>query len=265
MKLLYFLACTLVAGLLLTGCDDKEENADGNATLQVRLTDAPADYEHVYIDVLEVRINSETEEEMEGEESWQTLENVEPGIYDLLELTNGKDTLLGEEILPPGSIRQIRLILGDQNSLVQNGEEIMLTTPSAQQSGLKLNVNQQLEGGFTYTLLLDFDAARSIVKRGNSGKYNLKPVIRAMFEASSGSIAGVVRPLEADASVFAIQGEDSVGALPDSLGNFLIQGLDAGTYDVYFEPVEAYTDSTLTSIEVTDGQVTELDTMKLVQ
>lgn len=265
MKFLYWLACPLAAGLFLTSCDDNEETADGNARLQVRLTDAPADYEHVYIDVQEVRINTETEEEMEGEEGWQTLDNVQPGIYDLLELTNGKDTLLGEEILPPSAIRQIRLILGDQNSLVQDGEEMMLTTPSAQQSGLKLNVNQELEGGFTYTLLLDFDAARSIVKRGNSGKYNLKPVIRAMFEASSGSIAGVVRPLEADASVFAIQGEDSVGAIPDSLGNFLIQGLEAGTYEVYFEPVETYSDSTLTDITVTDGQVTELDTVKLVQ
>jgi hypothetical protein len=56
-----------------------------------------------------------------------------------------------------------------------------------------------------------------------------------------------------------------VGGIPDSLGKFLIQGLDAGTYEVYFEPVASYSDSTLTDISVSDGQVTELDTVKLVQ
>ena len=62
---------------------------------------------------------------------------------------------------------------------------MLLTTPSAQHSGLKLNVHAELTEGITYKILLDFDAARSIVKTG-SGAYNLKPVIRTITEATSG-------------------------------------------------------------------------------
>lgn len=44
-----------------------------------------------------------------------------------------------------------------------------------------------------YTLMLDFDAAQSIVLTGN-GKYLLKPVIRAIPQSVSGAITGIVSP-----------------------------------------------------------------------
>jgi hypothetical protein len=54
--------------------------------------------------------------------------------------------------------------------------------PSAEQSGLKLQVNQTLQEGIMYHVLLDFDANKSIVKLGNGG-YKLKPVIRTVETA----------------------------------------------------------------------------------
>ena len=39
-----------------------------------------------------------------------------PGIYNLLDFTNGKDTLIADAELSGGSNSQIRLILGDNNS-----------------------------------------------------------------------------------------------------------------------------------------------------
>ena len=47
-----------------------------------------------------------------------------------------------------------------------DGQERLLTTPSAQHSRLKLNVHAELKEGITYKMLLDFDAAPSIVKTG---------------------------------------------------------------------------------------------------
>ena len=44
---------------------------------------------------------------------------------------------------------------------------MLLTTPSAQHSGLKLNVHAELTEGITYKILLDFDAVRSVVKTGS--------------------------------------------------------------------------------------------------
>ena len=78
--------------------------------------------------------------------------------------------------------------------------------------------------GVTYTITLDFDAARSVVKQGN-GSYSLKPVIRALSEATSGAIKGAITPFESQPAVFAIIGSDTVAtAYTDEFGKFLIRG-----------------------------------------
>src|SRR3546814_20987710 len=103
-------------------------------------------------------------------------------MYNLLELVDGHDTLLVDAMIPSGKIHQLRLVLGDENWMTINGEDHALKTPSAQQSGLKLNINADVVPGIIYGLVLYFDVAKSIVEAGNSGKYILKPVIRTFLE-----------------------------------------------------------------------------------
>jgi hypothetical protein len=228
---------------------------DGNARLEVRMTDAPGDFEEVNIDIQEVQVN--TGDENSG---WQSL-TIDPGVYNILELTNGVDTLLGAITLPAGRVQQIRLVLGNDNSVVVDGQTYPLSTPSAQQSGLKLNINVTLVEGVTYTMLLDFDAAASIVEQGN-GSYSLKPVIRVISEATSGSIIGTVTPLDATPAVFVIAGTDTVGsAFTNELGKFMVQGLDAGTYTVSLVPSAGYTTIDKTNVVVTVGAATNLGTI----
>ncbi len=94
---------------------------------------------------------------------------------------------------------------------------------------------------------MDFDAARSIVTTGN-GSYILKPVIRTVLNAAGGSIAGVVMPYEFRTAVFAIQGTDTLaGTLTDALGNYLIRGLNAGSYTVSYAPTNAEYDISRTN------------------
>src|SRR5688572_8548315 len=176
----------LIALFLLSGCSE-----DKHARLQVYLTDAPGDYEAVNIDIEGVEIHTSDEDTDKG---WKALD-VNEGIYSLLELTNGLDTLLGEIEIPAGKISQIRLKLGTYNTLKVGNETFNLTTPSAQQSGLKLQVHQTFLGGVTYKILLDFDVARSIVQTGVND-FKLKPVIRTITEAQNGAIKGVVSPKE---------------------------------------------------------------------
>lgn len=161
------------------------------AKISVRLVDGPGDFEHVFIDVVDIMIKYN--DDSDDDNGWQSLDAINAGVYDLLELTGGIDVLLVDDFeLPPGTLNQIRLILGENNTVVIKGEEegefetIPLKTPSAQQSGLKLKVNHELEAGFTYNFLLDFDVDQSIVVAGNSGNINLKPVIRVTTEVTSG-------------------------------------------------------------------------------
>ena len=251
-KLLLALAC-----VAMVACGDKE---GGSAKVQVVMVDAPADYDAVLIDVQDVQVNTSNDEE----NGWESLEEAEPGIYNLLELTNGEEAFLGEIELPEGKLGQVRLILGDQNELVIGEDTLELTVPSGSQSGLKVNINTDIVEGVTYKLVLDFDAGRSVVKRGNSEAYNLKPVIRAQMEAQTGAIEGAVSPAGADVIIYAIQGEDSVSSYPDEAGAYLIRALAEGTYDVVAVPAsDTLTTATIEAVEVTVGQVTEADTLHL--
>jgi hypothetical protein len=254
------LFCTTVLTIfsfLLISCSKEEKSPTENAKLLVYLTDNPADYEKVIIDVKDVQISM-------NDSSWQSLSTVKAGSYDLLRLVNDKDTLLSNSDIPTGTLEQMRLILGPNNYVVVNGQNIPLETPSAQQSGLKLNVHQKITGGVLYTITLDFDAGKSIVTTGN-GKYILKPVIRTIFNAVGGSIKGFVLPDSVTTSIYALQGTDTAAStFTGSDGGYLIKGLTAGSYTLNFVPGDTtFTIQTITGVAVTTGNVTTVDTVHL--
>lgn len=251
------LALTLI--ILLTGCDLSGNEETG--TFKVFLTDAPANYESVFIDIREVRIhrsNSANEED----DGWITVQR-DPMTVDLMELTNGNFEILGDIELESGRYSQLRLTLGNQNEVVIDGERYPLTTPSAQQSGLKLQINADIESGSIYTLLLDFDASRSVIKTGASDNYILKPVITGSRLEQSGQIAGTVEPANALPWVYAIVGSDTLRSTKsDPNGDFLLIGLPNQSYSITLVPThEDYTPVSLDGVEVKDSETTQIDTV----
>jgi len=245
-----------LSAFLFFACND---NDTSNAYLEVRLTDAPGDYQEVNIDVQDVQVNNGSDDN-----GWKSLD-ANKGVYNILELTNGLDTLLGSVQLPAGHISQVRLVLGANNSIKMDGQLIKLSTPSAQQSGLKLLVDSELLEGVSYKLLLDFDAARSIVKAGSSEKYNLKPVIRTIVEAGNGAVKGTVSPVAATPAIYAINGMDTLGtAYPDNeTGKFIIKGLSAGIFNITFEPSTGYQSLIKNDVTVKIGEVTDLGVISI--
>ena len=139
-------------------------------TLKINLTDAPLDAEEVNIDLLGVRVN------FSGDSSGWTDLTAVPGIYNLLGLQNGLDTLIASGTVPAGNLKEIRLVLGSNNTIKVNGQVYPLTIPSGSESGLKLKINKNLSAPLD-SLLVDFDAALSIHEEG-TGDYKLRPVLR---------------------------------------------------------------------------------------
>lgn len=259
LKSLLPFACAALLGF--TSCDNQEES--GSARLQVRLTDAPGDYAAVNVEVIGVEIHRETADNGTG---WENLPLVKTGMINLLELTNGKNLLLASADLPAGEISQIRLKLGDNNTLtLKDGRTVALTTPSGQTSGLKLQVNAELKADVTYEMLLDFDAAKSIVPRGNSGQYNLKPVIRVITQAVKGGIRGKVDPAAAKPGILVLAGTDTIaGGFTDAAtGEFLIKGIPAGAYTVEFTAAEPYKTKETRTATVTNTDITDIGTVGL--
>jgi hypothetical protein len=234
--------------------------------LTVYLTDAPADYDAVNIEVVGIQVKASSDP---GEGGWTTMPMpVSPAIYNLLEFTNGMETLLSTFELPAGKVSQLRLILGENNSIVVNGiaSALPLEVPSGSESGLKFNIHADLVGGVEYKLWIDFDCLRSVVVNG-AGDYILKPVLRTFTEATSGAIKGVVSPLGANATVQATDGLGGIlSAIPDPVtGEFLIRGVPPGTWSVLIDANNGYIDQTINNITVALGEVADIGSITLTQ
>lgn len=230
-----------VLGLSFTSCSDDDNDdvlAEENARVTVRMTDAPGDYEKVIVDVKDVMVQVEAEQGVTDDEGWLSLDNVKEGQYDLLELTGGITQELADSEIPAGFVSQIRLVLGPDNFVTVDGDDFPLATPSAEQSGLKLNLNEELEAGEHYEFLLDFDVEESIVEQGNGG-YTLKPVIRLSAYANTGEIIGEVHPTSISTLVKATNGSHTISAYTADNGAFKLHAIPAGTYKVTITPDEA--------------------------
>lgn len=234
--------------LVIASCD-KDNNSD-KAQLSVLMTDAPGVYDAVLIDLQRVEVT--------GDGADAIVLNTNADIYNLLDLTNGVNTLIATADMEPGTISQIRLILGPNNSVVVDGVSHPLSTPSAEQSGLKLQVHQTFEPGVAYAILLDFDANQSIVKKGN-GEYQLKPVIRTIDMALSGSIKGSIKPAGTTSTITVTSDVlHYYSTVSNSKGDFLVAGLPAGTYDIKVTPALPLLPVTIKGKTVTVGASTNV-------
>lgn len=257
-----FLAIIMVFAV---GCNESENSSnsvEGNSKISVRLMDMPGEFDNVFVDIQDVMIK--LDDDSEDDSGWVSVDAINTGVYDLLELTGGIDVLLLDDFeLPSGYLNQIRLILGEDNTVVIDGETFPLNTPSAHQSGLKIKVNQDLQPNINYTFLLDFNVDESIVIAGNSGNINLKPVIRASVEAQTGYISGSISPLDLQVLIEATNGIDTITAYADDNGDFYLVGLDPGTYTVsaYPDTTSGFETQVFEGITVLVGEATNIGTI----
>ncbi|MCK7589337.1 DUF4382 domain-containing protein [Subsaxibacter sp. CAU 1640] len=264
----YFKKLALLTILSITffscGDDDSSSTTQGTSQISVKLMDAPGDFEHVYVEVVDVMVK--VNDDSDDDSGWQSLNAINTGTYDLLDLTGGVNVLLVDDFeVLAGTLNQIRLVLGDDNTVVIDGETFPLNTPSAQQSGLKIQVNQTLLPNVGYTFLLDFDVDESIVIAGNSGNINLRPVIRANVEAVTGIISGSVLPLGVQTEITATNGIDTVSSYADADGNFVLVGLTPGIYTVTVtpDPLSGFSSFVIENVEVTVENNTTLGAITL--
>ena len=179
-------------------CGDSPTSSDFG-TLKISLTDAPADFEEVNITFSDIRVRIGNE--------WITVRG-EPIIANLLEWNNGKSIVLGTADVPAGNYTQIRLIIEDAEVKV-DGQIHKLFVPSGAKTGLKLGYEFTVNAGFTSELIIDFDATRSVVVTGppdDPNEFILKPTLRVISSAITGSISGTVTNPENIPIAYAIVG-----------------------------------------------------------
>jgi len=244
-KGIYTLLFTASLFLSLIGCGGNSSDSQTGTqtgTLAVSLTDAPAGgFDAVNVTVSKVRVH-QSADAAENDTGWSEITLNPARKINLLNLTNGVLDDLGQTSLPAGHCTQLRLVLSANtgtiiaNSVVLSGTttELPLVTPSAVQSGIKLINEFDVGAGQHVDLVLDFDALKSVVLRGN-GTYALKPVIRIIPFALNG-IGGFVDPSLSGSNVSVtaqFNGAVVRSTAPNALtGEFFLARLAPGTYDV---------------------------------
>jgi hypothetical protein len=246
--------------------------ASSSGTLRVSMTDAPAcGFDNVFVTVEKVRVHNDAGVDAGGS-GWVDIAVDPARRIDLLSLTNGVLTTLGQAPLPAGTYQQIRLVLTANgpgkpaNSVVPaGGAEQALDTPSAVQSGIKIIRPFTVAADALTDLILDFDACKSIVTRGN-GSYGLKPVVTALPSVVSGSVTGVVAGAPG-AKVYAERNGTVVKAtVADANGNFTLSPIEqsstAGIVDVVIVPTSTNARGTgiIRDVPVTAGGSTAVAT-----
>jgi hypothetical protein len=263
---LILLAVTLLTFFLLfiiPGCNSSSSDSQ-TGTLAVSLTDAPAcGFEAVNVTVSKVRVH-QSSSAPENAAGWAEIVLDPPRKINLLNLTNGALEELGETPLAAGHYTQLRLVLAENsgpipaNSVVPAGtvNEIALDTPSAMQSGLKLINEFEVFVGERVDMVLDFNACKSVVTRGN-GSYGLKPVIRVLPITLSG-IGGFISPAES-VTVSAQNNGDIVRAtVPNPLtGEFFLSHLVPGSYDVVIT-ADDYATTVVTGVPIVGSASTAM-------
>jgi len=232
--------------------------APGTGTLALYLSDAPIDAENVtgvYITINEIQYHIN--------DQWTTCEEFEsPQTYNLLELTNGNSTLLGELTLPGGHYNQIRFILdipemgqtpaspGCYVEFTDNSTS-PLFVPSGNTTGYKGVGQFTVPNNGTVQVTADFDVRKAVHLADSH--YILRPTIRLVVNNEAGRISGSIanNSTYTDIIVFAYEDgtwadtEDDEPVAPESRfpnavnsgkmcedGRYTIPLLAAGTYDL---------------------------------
>lgn len=257
MKFKVLILFVITIFITFNSCKDSTgQDADGTGVLQISLTDAAADFQEVNISFSQISAHIDSQ--------WVTVNDTSQTI-NLLEWSNGRSLVIGSAEVPSGRYNQIRLLI-DSASVVLDNQKYPLTVPSGAQTGLKLNVNFDIEEGITYHLTVDFDASRSVLRTGGQGNpaYKLKPTLRVIPTATTGAISGIVTNFSKRPIAYAISGSDTItSSIADVLtGEFTLAFLPEAVYEVSVSDTAGLKYSA-ENVTVTSGNINDIGSIIL--
>ena len=280
-----------VAASSIFSCNKTSEGIGSNEKVSLFLTDDPALYSNVFVDIkyVEVKVQEgyktvehqgdkddddddhfdDDDKDSDNDNSskdkygkWDTLA-IRSGVYDILKLRNGVDTLFGQGTVK-GRVRKVRLTLGDRNTIVVSGVTYPLNLHQGVNKYVYIKIHNRhhdVLGVNHYGYWLDFDLTNSIVEQG--GGYFLKPEIKPFSNVHFGKVQGKVFPDEAHAVVKIYNSLVSAAAIPEKSGEYKIRGLAEGAYKIIFKGSNGFKDTTVNDIKVLKNKETRIPDIRL--
>jgi len=133
------------------------------------LMDSPSDFDSINIHIKSIEAN------VIGDSAVWVPVDTKDTIVNVFHLQDSITMQVAHDNVPTGLLKQIRFILGDDNSVVIGGISHPLQLPATGSGALLIDIDKKLNEVFN-GFILDFDASQSIV--ADSGNYRLEPVIK---------------------------------------------------------------------------------------
>lgn len=249
----------------------------GKSQVSLYMMDDPIQFSKVLIDIRSVIIEVDTATKQSDEDHddqwddnycgwhrtqsnksviWDTL-SIKPGVYDLLQLRNGTDTLLASGLITNGKILKIKITLGSDNTVYTDSTTFYPLEVFGPNPYFTINVRRTDVSSVSnndFKLWLDFNLSRSVFFW--SGTYYLKPFFTVFNDAVKAKVQGQVLPSGAAALITMYNSTDTLYAIPGFSGQYMFRGVTAGNYSLNFKGRGGYHDTTLSNIKV--------DSMKVV-
>ncbi|MCT4562329.1 MAG: DUF4382 domain-containing protein [Crocinitomicaceae bacterium] len=272
------MAVIAIIGLFFTAC--KKENVANNnpssstkaGSFKVRMTDAPGDYEGLYVEI------DKGEAYLEGS-GWVLLNN-QAQMVSVMDLTNGAETNIAYlSSVKACTYSKLRLTFGDENSIKLNSStELGLKLPAGISTTASLDLNAETMLGQERTVeividetvsaetganvLLDFNVAQSVIE--NETGWMLDPIITSIEDELTGLRGEIQGAQQASITVQTPQGEISTNT--DANGFFMIRGLAAGTYnlviDAEVEGKHVNEIRAISGVTVSEGRIENIGTVQ---
>ena len=203
-QLVWMVAAVLATTLQACGNGGGGGNSAATGLATVSLTDAPGDFDHVWITVKDIWFHT-NDAAGPGDGGWLKYPLDAPKTVDLLTLSKGAvgAPVWGNINLPVGTYQQIRILLAPTfeanppdghsyyNEVVIGANAYPLRVPDAEH-GIRLNGTFQITENGTLRLAVDFDANHDVVdiQRNGVTEYLLKPRLAYFDLDHAGAIVG---------------------------------------------------------------------------
>jgi hypothetical protein len=229
-------------------------------SFKVRLTDSPGNYSGLFVELTRVDAYIQNQ-------GWVNLSS-ESRVISVLDLTNGAETTLSYNAhAQAGVYTKLKLTFGNENTLVLNGvagsSTIALNFGSQSSHEVVVDIHEEVNAQSSGEVLLDFNVAQSILAMGTS--YLMNPNITEIENESTG-ISGDVQG-SAQASVTLHNGQHSYHTFVSASGEFLIRGVEDGTYQLSIEGMvqgnAMLQHHEIDNVTIVEGQIKQMGAIEL--
>ncbi|MEO9534394.1 MAG: DUF4382 domain-containing protein [Crocinitomicaceae bacterium] len=270
MKKLQIIPMAIAASLMMfTACKKEEYQTESDTEpqeFQVNMTDNPGEYEALTVEI-------ESVEAYNDQSGWVTL-NSQSQVVSVLDLTNGKEaTIASMQNAEIAAYSKIKLNFGNEHKLtLKSSTEIgglSTTTTAVFQLGfegpksIEIEINEQISASEGADVLIDFDVAQSIKEDGD--EYVIQPALKLIEDRATG-VDGKVKGT-ASAALLLTNGNDTISAYTNAEGEFLLRGMEEGTYDLIVYPAqeegeEMMEEQIIEGVVVVEGKIKSAGTIR---